>query len=99
MAKFSDGVHFLVSFKRLCVINDKQDASVAFVKKVPQHVQCNSLHHLRFTPAASPQELSVIRSMGRISQGFSEAFYGAPIWLYFLIQVNLISYILRINLM
>ena len=77
MTQLSDGLHFLASLKRLRVINNQEDVSVVFAKQALQHIHCNSLHNLRFTPAASPQKLPVIRPVSRASQGLGEAFYGA----------------------
>ena len=77
MAQLSDGLHFLASLKRLRVINNQEDVSVVFAKQAPQHIHCNSLHNLRFTPAASPQKLPMIRPVSRAPQGLSEAFYSA----------------------
>ena len=76
VVKPSNGVHLLGSFKRLRVINNEEDVLVVFAKQAPQHVHGNRLHHPRFAPAASPQELPVIGSVCRAPQGFGEAFYG-----------------------
>jgi hypothetical protein len=77
MVKLSDGVHLLGSLERLRIINDQEDVSVVFAKQAPQHIQRNGLHELRFVPAASPQELTVIGPVSRASQGLGKAFYRA----------------------
>ena len=69
--------HFLGVLERLGVINDEIALAAVFPMQPTEGVQGDLLNDGRFVPAASPEELSVVGSMGRASQEFAKAFDGA----------------------
>jgi hypothetical protein len=77
--EFSDSSHLFGSLEGLSIINDKKHTTVFFAQQAAQQIESNILHNGRFTPNTTPEEFTVICSVGGVPQGPAEPVNGCSV--------------------